>query len=392
MPLSLDQTEFPRYSDRVTSKERLSAVLEGRVPDRVPFAPNIWQWFEYHKLHGSLPKELQECESHLEATRVLGVDIFSRNLATDIRMRWFGSHALPTYSQTEVVETIEADRRHLIYRTPEGPLNEVLEFQREGCTLVQLEYLFKDFDKEKAAWLALYEDLQLSFDWESFNRLSRAVGDEGIVITGEITSPLKQLHICARADQTTFLLVDHEVEMLELMAVYAEKALVLIEEMARGGVRVIMSMDNLDSTFYPPPYFERYCYEFYSKAAEICHRHGSYLFSHACGSQRSILPQVVQCGIDGLEGIAFPPLGDIDLWEAKEAGESFIVVGGLSAVQLEGPVTREAAENYVERLFHRMDPLERFVFSMSCNTSIHTRWDTLRYYRDAWLKYGDTSN
>jgi uroporphyrinogen-III decarboxylase len=376
----------------VTSKERLLAVLKGKIPDRVPFAPNIWQWFEYRKLHGLLPTELQDCDSHLEATRRLGFDVFSRNLATDIRMRWFGSHAIPTYRETEVVETIEADRRHLIYRTSEGMLSEVLEFQREGCTLVQLEYLFKDFDKENAAWKSLYRDLQLSFDWESFHRLSRSVGDEGIVIAGEITSPLKQLHLCARADQTTFLLVDHEVAMMELMAIYAEKALGLIEEMVRGGVQVIMSMDNLDSTFYPPPYFERYCTEFYSRAAEICHRHGAYLFSHACGNQRSILPQVVQCGIDGLEGIAFPPLGDIDLWDAREAGDSFIVVGGLSAVELEGPVTQQAAEEYVKTLFHRMRPFERFIFSMSCNTSIRTRWDTLRYYRDAWMKYGSTGN
>ncbi len=362
------------------------------MPDRVPFAPNIWQWFEYQRRHGLLPEELKECESHLDVMRVLGVDVFARNLVTDIRTRWFGAHALPAYPRTEVEETEEGGRRRLTYHTPQGTLSEVLEFQHEGCTLVQLEYLFKDFEPEKAAWLALFEDLQLSFDWESFNQVSRAVGDDGIVIAGEVTSPLKQLHLCARADQTTFLLVDHEVEMMKLMAVYAEKALGLIEEMASGGVQVIMSMDNLDSTFYPPPYFERYCSEFYRKAAEICHRHGSYLFSHACGNQRAILPQVVQSGIDGLEGIAFPPLGDIDLWDAKEAGESFIVVGGLSAVELEGPVTREAAEQYVEKLFHRMFPLERFVFSMSCNTSIRTRWDTLRSYRDAWLKFGNTGN
>jgi hypothetical protein len=322
--------------------------------------------------------------------RILGVDVFARNLVTDIRRRWFGGHTAFEYHRTTVKEIREKDRRRLLYHTPIGTLNEVLQFQEHGCTLVQLEYLFKDFKKERAAWLALFEDLVLSFDWESYHRLSREVGDEGIVIAGEVTSPLKQLHLCARADLATFLLVDHEVEMMELMALYAEKALGLIEEMASGGIQVIMSMDNLDSTFYPPPYFERYCSEFFRRAAEICHRHGSYFFSHACGNQRSILPLVVQSGMDGLEGVAFPPLGDIELWDARKAGESFVVVGGLSAVQLEGPVTRDAAEKYVENLFRRMYPLERFVFSMSCNTSIHTRWDTLRYYRDAWLKYGST--
>jgi uroporphyrinogen-III decarboxylase len=179
--------------------------------------------------------------------------------------------------------------------------------------------------------------------------------------------------------------------MIDLMSLYAEKALALIEQMARGGVEVIISMDNLDSTFYPPPYFERYCAEFFSKAARICHDHGAYFFSHACGRQKTILPQVVRCGIDGLEGIAYPPLGDVDLWEAREAGESFIVMGGLSAVELEGPVTREDADRYVERLFRRLHPFQRFIFSMSCNTSIRTDWDTLRYFRDAWWKFGNTS-
>ncbi len=65
------------------------------MPDRVPFAPNIWQWFEYQRRHGLLPEELKECESHLDVMRVLGVDVFARNLVTDIRTRWFGAHALP---------------------------------------------------------------------------------------------------------------------------------------------------------------------------------------------------------------------------------------------------------------------------------------------------------
>ncbi|UCF36107.1 MAG: hypothetical protein JSU96_14970 [Acidobacteriota bacterium] len=372
----------------MTPRERILTVLRGEEPDHVPFAPNLWQWFEYQKIHGKLPAELRDCESHRDAMRVLGVDIFSRNLVTDIRTRWFGGHARPVYQNVHVEERTESDRIQRTYQTPEGEISEVLQFQEEGSTLVQLEYLFKQFEQEYPAWYELFDDLEFSFDWDSYNRLSGSVGEDGVVMAGETTSPLKQLHICARADQTTFLLVDHEPQMIDLMDLYAEKALQLIEQMAQGGVPVIISMDNLDSTFYPPPYFERYCEGFFTRASEICHRHGALFFSHACGQQRSILPHVIQCGIDGLEGIAFPPLGDVDLWEAKNAGESFIVMGGLSAAQLEGEVTRSEAERYVRGLFERMRPFDRFIFSMSCNTSIQTRWDTLRYYRDAWWKYG----
>ncbi len=97
---------------------------------------------------------------------------------------------------------------------------------------------------------------------------------------------------------------------------------------------------------------------------------------------------MVACGIDGLEGIAFPPLGDIELWEARAAGPRFLVEGGLSAHQLEGEVSQAEADRYVRELFDRLRPFQRFIFSMSCNTSIATSWDTLRRYRDAWLKFG----
>jgi len=372
------------------SRERILTVLSGKVPDRAVFAPNIWQWFEYQKLHGLLAPEIQGCRTQLEVMKYLGVDIFSRNLLTDIRRNWIGGHSETVYQGVEVSEQIEGNRRQVTYNTPEGEISEVFFFDEPGCTLVQEEYLFKDFDREYPAWKALFEDLQFKFDPGSYETLVQEVGEDGLVMVGEFTCPLKQLHWHGRADNSIYLLYDHETEMMELMDIYAEKALEFCRELVnRHGVKVVMTMDNLDSLFYTPDQFERYCAPFFRRITEVCHDAGAYFFSHACGRQRDILDQVVDCGIDGLEGIAFPPLGDIELWEAKTAGERFIVEGGLSAVQLEGPVTRQQAENYVEKLFKKMHPYDRFVFSMSCNTSIHASWDTLRHYRDAWQKFAD---
>ena len=374
----------------MNSRERILSVLQGEIPDRVPFSPNIWQWYEYQKLHGLLPAELESCRNQLDVQKLMGVDIFSRNLLTDIRTDWFGGHAKVTYRDVEVKERKVGDIREVTYLTPAGALTESFEFQAEGCTMVQRDYLFKDFETEFPAWKALFLDRDFAFDKASFEDLSASVGDDGLVIAGEITCPLKQLHILARSDTAAFLLYDHEPEMMELMEIYADKALRLIEEMVTSGVKAVMTMDNLDSTFYPPPHFERYCSAFYSRATEICHRHGAFFFSHACGQQKNILPLVTGCGINGLEGIAFPPLGDVELWEAKQAGDQFIVDGGLSAVQLEGEISTEQAEAYISDLFRKMRPLDRFILSMSCNTSIKTSWDTLRRYRDAWLKFSRT--
>ncbi|MFC1614687.1 uroporphyrinogen decarboxylase family protein [Gemmatimonadota bacterium] len=372
------------------SKERILSVLSGNAPNRAVFSPNIWQWFEYQKLHGLLAPEIRGCKTQLEVMKHLGVDIFSRNLLTDIRRNWIGGHSEFNYRQVEVSEHVDGNYRRIVYRTPEGEISESFLFDEQGCTLVQEEYLFKDFGKEYPAWRALFEDREFKFDLASYNGLVEEVGEEGLVIVGEFTCPLKQLHWHARADNAIYLLFDHEKEMMELMDIYSEKVLEFCRELVnRYGVKVVMTMDNLDSLFYTPDQFKRYCASFFRRISEICHQAGAYFFSHACGRQKDILEQVIDCGIDGLEGIAFPPLGDIELWEAKASSKGFIVEGGLSAVQLEGPVTRRQAEDYVEKLFRKMHPYDRFIFSMSCNTSIHTSWDTLRYYRDAWLKFAE---
>ena len=78
----------------------------------------------------------------------------------------------------------------------------------------------------------------------------------------------------------------------------------------------MMAMDNLDSVFHPPPYVEQYAASFYEQASQICHEHGSTFFIHACGQQRANLRLISSLGVDGLEGVASPPLGDGELDEA----------------------------------------------------------------------------
>jgi uroporphyrinogen-III decarboxylase len=50
----------------------------------------------------------------------------------------------------------------------------------------------------------------------------------------------------------------------------------------------------------------------------------------------------------------------------------------------------EQIRGYVSTLFDGMRPLDRFIFSSGCNTSIETSWDNLRYLRDACWEFGET--
>lgn len=92
--------------------------------------------------------------------------------------------------------------------------------------------------------------------------------------------------------------------------------------------------------------------------------------------------------MDGLEGVAFPPLGDVELDEAMQmTSENFIITGGISAFETRDLKTRSEVFEYVEKLFSKMRPYKkRFIFSASCNTAIDATWETIKHFRDAWLE------
>jgi hypothetical protein len=62
----------------MTGKERILATLSGRAPDRVPFVPNIWQWYHVNQYNGTLPPALAGTANPIDALKVLGADIFSK--------------------------------------------------------------------------------------------------------------------------------------------------------------------------------------------------------------------------------------------------------------------------------------------------------------------------
>jgi len=162
----------------------------------------------------------------------------------------------------------------------------------------------------------------------------------------------------------------------------------LVRQIALAGVPVMMAMDNLDSVLHTPQYVERYSASFYEKASQICHEHGSLFFIHACGRQRANLRLIDSLGVDGLEGVAFPPLGDIELEEASASTSNrFIISGGISAFETRDLQSREEIFEYVGRLFQKLKPYaHRFMFSSSCNTAIDTRYETIRNFCDAWYE------
>lgn len=381
-------------STSITSRERLLCWLKRQPPGRTIYAPNYWQWFAHQQNHGSLPGEIAHCRSQLDVFRHLGLDVFSRNIYCDQQSCWFGGLSEEIWDGIEVREEVRLEGRDRIitrtYQTRRGDLTERLRYVWSESTLVQEIFVLDNAEDPLGALEELLRARRWRFRPEQYALEQARVGDGGLVVAGELFSPLKVLHLLAGAVNTTYLITDEEDRVRELLALHEAAQLDLVRQIATAGVPAMMAMDNLDTAFHTPAYVEKFSASFYEKAGAIAHEHGSTFFIHACGRQRANLRLIDSLGVDGLEGVAFPPLGDVELDEAMRlTSDRFLITGGISAMQTRELRSREQVFAYVRGLLDRLQPFaHRFALAASCNTAFDTSWDTLKYFRDAWREFG----
>ncbi len=371
----------------------VQSIIRNEKPHRFVYAPNYWQWFTHRLNHDSVPEEIKHCKSQLDVIQYLNLDVFSRNIYSDPYEYWFGGLSEEMFDGVEKQENSYRDGKDIIkektYNTKSGRLTERLRYVMNESTLVTENHLVDDYKNQMKLFKEFIKARSWSFDAEKYKKIQNSVKDRGVVIAGEFCSPLKMLHLCLGLIDTTYLLVDYEEKAIELMRIHEQRQLELLEQMLKAGVKVVMSMDNLDASFHPPAYVEKYSASFYEKASALAHQYNSRFLIHACGQQRANLARISSLGVDGLEGLVYPPLGDIEMEEAlKLTHDRFIITGGISAHETRNLTEKKEIFDYVRNLFERVQPYSnRFVFSASCNTAIDTSWDTIKHFRDAWSEY-----
>lgn len=370
-------------------------VLQNLNPSSIVYAPNYWQWFSHHKNHGTLHDEIKHCETLLDLLNYLGIDVFSRNVYSKQDEYWFGGIC------EEYFDGVEVDKSTLIengdkisdieYHCKSGILTEQLRYVFSESTIVQKKFLITDYASQSGLLEQFVKSRKWKFNKSKFTAIQQKVGEAGIVVVGDFFSPLKMLHLVMDPIQTVYFLMEEPEFAKSLLNLHENAQLDIIRQCVSSGVMAIMAMDNLDTMFHTPDYVEAYSASFYEKASAICHANGAKFFIHACGNQKENLSLIASYGVDGLEGVAFPPFGNVELDEAMRlTPENFIITGGISAMETRDLKSKDEVFTYVKNLFEKMKPYKnRFMFSASCNTPINTKWDTIKQFRDAWLEHKD---
>jgi uroporphyrinogen-III decarboxylase len=387
----------------MTGRERILAAMHGEKPDTIPFVPNIYQWFYYHQARNSLPAALSDARHPFDALRLLGADILARwdtQPATrvvytngEFRREFTGEGRGDEPAVTTAFNTYPPGTSQCreTFATPYGTLAQTWTYSADAGADFLTEYWWKSWDDFEAIRFLLHST-SYTFDGPEFTRWVERVAADGVVMVHITQSPLKTFHWLAGPENASLFLADHPEEMRELAAIHEEKALAMLGEAVDcPQAEVFVSLEDLDTPFYPPSLYRDYCDSFFRRAAELIHARRKILVAHACGHTRKLLPLAGSSGVDCLEGLTPPPMGDIELADARRlfGNPRFIVNGGMDPVRLQTrQEAKERLHEYTRALFQSMGDARRFLFASSCCTPVTTPWENLVHFRDAARQYG----
>lgn len=203
----------------------------------------------------------------------------------------------------------------------------------------------------------LLESVKVEFDYAAYERLKRAVGNNGIVSCFFPRTPLQSLFLDWVGVQNTIRMLRLERERVEgLMEVIHEHNCKFYEALARSPIRVLNLGENIDVRITSPKLFERYCLPVYQEVADYLHGFGKFVHAHVDGYARQLLPLLRSSGLDGVEALTPKPAGDFTLEEMKAAlGEEMVVLDGIPYLLFLLHASPEALDEFVVKIVELFD-------------------------------------
>lgn len=267
--------------------------------------------------------------------RAIGVLDFYRRIGCDILQ--FGNYGLPDADQARPARLV---RPAEIERTTDGdgvtertvtPWGVLTASRRHGHPVTYPVASLDDLRILTHLWRqSRYEETPGAAD--ACRRADRAVGPDGLYLPTLDPSPVQQL---IETDMSLagfyYFAHDYPHEMADLMAEMHRCRCQEYEIVARlAPNRAMIAVENTSSTLTSPDAYRQYTLPHIRDYARIAHSHGVKLILHMCGLLKALLPALAETGMDGVNGLTPPPVGDCAFETALDAlGEDLVILGGV---------------------------------------------------------------
>ena len=345
----------------MNSRERFLAVLDGKMPDRVPVTLFIAD--QGHFISQVYPHvDPQDFETlHLkviEIQRQLGVDVFVRMLygLSDPLSIHMGGLNVSRQTDNWEVHTKQSRqgntvRLHSTIRTPDGVLTQ--EFSTVELRPGTFVYACTKKPIKTPA------DLEIAIRHEPgmpeafknsakqrVQRIKAALGDDGIVGSWSPHGPFNNASLLID-HQELYSLFLTDFEFYERLMTFAmNRILDYAQAMADAGVDVQCVGGNVPGGFLGRRTYDQYILPFERKYIEFLQRGGTPAMYHNCGEIMNLVESYKELGVRVVEPFSPPPLGDADLARSKAMVDGrYVMLSGIDQVN----VLQKGAVDQVKR-------------------------------------------
>jgi len=307
----------------VTSRDRLLAILRGQPRDRVAWTTLV---------DGASRSQMSARLRNMPA-----ID-FYRHIRCDT-LQWGLGGLVDPQVVDPVCRLVRPEMDQVDERRPDGALATQLRTQWGKLTWASrnghpVEYAVKTADDLRvlqSIWAhSWYEEAPE--DTDPYAPAFAAVGQSGILAEVVAPSPVQQL---IETDMGLagfyYHLSDRPREVHKLLQTMHARRLTEYEILARRSrADVIIPIENTSSRLTSPAIYERYSLPQISDYVGMIHNCGKLAVLHMCGHLHDLLPVLRKTGLDGVNGLTPPPVGDTPFEYALDVmGEQFLILGGV---------------------------------------------------------------
>jgi uroporphyrinogen-III decarboxylase len=321
----------------MTSKERMAAAMSGSLPDRVPV---MCQMSVGHMLlqTGTSPSRFW----HSAGDYAEGLLTMRRRYGFDGILVSLHGHA--------------PDWESRIARLDRGPDGERVRWINGDATIFPSDDLpmvrpavpanrpeFVRFDPEslpsRISHIPVSQGLRFALDPDHlFDAVVDVVAKAGRdhSIHGEVTSPLDYFLDLFGFEQALLGFSDDPGRAAAVLERFTDGIIAVAEGLAAAGVDAIkISSPFAGAGFLSTAYYRTFVLPFESRIARAVERRGVRAYLHTCGDIHDRLELMADSGASGIECLDPPPLGRVELVDAKKrVGSRIFIKGNVDPVHV----------------------------------------------------------
>lgn len=188
-------------------------------------------------------------------------------------------------------------------------------------------------------------------------------------VHGEVRSPLDHLLNIVGMESGLMAFIGDTEQTHALMETFTDMAVAwAIGQVRRGCVAIKLSSPYAGAGFISRQQYEEWIIPYERRIAEAVRAEGAFIYTHTCGAIGDRLDLMYETGTNGIETLDPPPLGTVDLAEAKrQLKDRLFIKGNIDPVNTVLNKTVEQVRKDVEAVYAVGSKGGQYIMSTACS-------------------------